>query len=125
MTVVLDAGALIAIDRRDRTVGAMLRLLQRDAVPLVTSGAVVAQAWRDPRRQANLARLLTGVHVAALDEGAGRRVGELLRANNTTDLVDAHVSLLVHNQDRVLTSDENDIRALLRTRRVNAVIVRV
>ena len=125
MTVVLDASALIAIDRRDRTVGAMLRLLQRDAVPLVTSGAVVAQAWRDPRRQANLARLLTGVHVAALDEGAGRRVGELLRANNTTDLADAHVSLLVHNQDRVLTSDDNDIRALLRTRRVNAVIVRV
>lgn len=125
MTVVLDAGALIAIDRRNRTVGAMLRLLQRDAVPLVTSGAVVAQAWRDPRRQANLARLLTGVHVAALDEAAGRRVGELLRANNTTDLADAHVSLLVHNQDRVLTSDDDDIRTLLRTRRVNAVIVRV
>lgn len=125
MTVVLDAGALIAIDRRNRTVGAMLRLLQRDAVPLVTSGAVVAQAWRDPRRQANLARLLTGVHVAALDEAAGRRVGELLRANNTTDLADAHVSLLVHNQDRVLTSDHDDIRALLRARRVNAVIVRV
>ena len=125
MTVVLDAGALIAIDRRDRTVGAMLRLLQRDAVPILTSGAVVAQAWRDPRRQANLARLLTGVHVAALDDGAGRRVGELLRANNTTDLADAHLSLLVHNQDRVLTSDDDDIRALLRTRRVNAVIIRV
>ena len=125
MTVVLDAGALIAIDRRNRTVGAMLRLLQRDAVPLVTSGAVVAQAWRDPRRQANLARLLTGVHVEALDEGAGRRVGELLRANKTTDLADAHLSLLVHNQDRVLTSDHDDIRALLRARRVNAVIVRV
>ena len=125
MTVVLDAGALIAIDRRDRTVGAMLRLLQRDAVPLVTSGAVVAQAWRDPRRQANLARLLTGVHVAPLDEGAGRRVGELLRANKTTDLADAHLSLLVHNQDRVLTGDDDHIRALLRTRRVNAVIVRV
>ena len=125
MNVVLDAGALIAIDRRDRTVGAMLRLLQRDAVPILTSGAVVAQAWRDPRRQANLARLLTGVHVAALDEGAGRRVGELLRANKTTDLADAHLSLLVHNQDRVLTSDHDDIRALLRARRVNAVIVRV
>ena len=125
MTVVLDAGALIAIDRRDRTVGAMLRLLQRDAVSLVTSGAVVAESWRDLRRQANLARLLTGVHVAALDEDAGRRVGELLRANNTTDVADAHVSLLVHHQDRVLTSDVDDILALLRTRRVKALIVRV
>jgi hypothetical protein len=125
MTVVLDAGALIAIDRRDRTVGAMLRLLQRDSVPLMTSGAVVAQAWRDPRRQANLARLLTGVHVAALDEAAGRRVGELLGANRTTDIADAHLSLLVQNQDRILTSDDDDIRALLRTRRVGAVIVHV
>jgi hypothetical protein len=125
MTVVLDAGALIAIDRRDRTVGAMLRLLQRDAVPLMTSGAVVAQAWRDPRRQANLARLLTGVHVAALDEAAARRVGELLGVNRTTDIADAHLSLLVQNQDRILTSDDDDIQALLRTRRVSAVIVHV
>jgi hypothetical protein len=125
MTVVLDAGALIAIDRRDRTVGAMLRLLQRDAVPLMTSGAVVAQAWRDPRRQANLARLLTGVQVAALDDAAARRAGELLRANRTTDIADAHVSLLAQNQDRILTSDDDDIRALLRTRRVSAVIVHV
>jgi hypothetical protein len=125
MNTVLDAGALIAIDRRDRTVGAMLRLLQRDAVPLVTSGAVVAQAWRDPRRQANLARLLTGVHVAALDDAAGRQVGELLRANRTTDVADAHLSLLVRDQDRVLTSDDDDVRALLRTRRVSAVIVHV
>ncbi len=125
MTVVLDAGALIAIDRRDRTVGAMLRVLQRDAVPLVTSGAVLAQAWRDPRRQANLARLLTGVHIVALDEAGGKRVGELLRTNKTTDLADAHLSLLVHNQDRILTSDVDDLRTLLKTRRIDAVIVRV
>jgi hypothetical protein len=91
----------------------------------VTSGAVVAQAWRDPRRQANLARLLTCVHVAALDEAAGRRVGELLGVNRTTDIADAHLSLLVQNQDRILTSDDDDIRALLRTRRVSAVIVHV
>jgi hypothetical protein len=121
MTAVLDAGALIAIDKRDRAVGAMLRLLQRDGVPVVTSGAVVAQAWRD---QVNLARLLTGVAIAALDDVAAKRVGELLRANGTSDLADAHLALLVQPQDRVLTSDEDDIKALLRTRRVKAVIVR-
>lgn len=125
MTAVLDAGALIAIDRRDRTVGAMLRLLQRDGVPVVTSATVVAQAWRDPRRQVNLARVLTGVDIAALDDIAAKKVGELLRANGTSDLADAHVALLVHPQERVLTSDEADIKALLRTRRVKAVIVRV
>ena len=125
MTAVLDAGALIAVDKRDRAVGAMLRVLQRDGVPVVTSSAVVAQAWRDPRRQVNLARVLTGVDIAALDDIAAKKVGELLRANVTSDLADAHVALVVQPQDRVLTSDEDDIKALLRTRRVKAVTVRV
>jgi len=125
VTAVLDAGALIAVDKRNRAVGAMLRVLQRDGVPVVTSAAVVAQAWRDPRRQVNLARALTGVDIAALDDVAAKKVGELLRANGTSDLADAHVALLVQPQDRVLTSDEDDIKALLRTRRVKAVTVRV
>lgn len=125
MTAVLDAGALIAIDKRDRTVGAMLRVLQRDGVPVVTSSAVVAQAWRDPRRQVNLARLLAGVDIAVLDGVTAKKVGELLQANGTSDLADAHLSLLVQPQDRVLTSDEADIKGLLRTRRVTAVVVRV
>lgn len=125
MSAVLDTGALIAIDKHNRAVGAMLRVLQRDGVPVVTSGAVVAQAWRDPRRQVNLARLLTGVDIAALDDVAAKKVGELLRANGTSDLADAHLALLVHSQDPVLTSDEDDLKALLRTRRVKAVIVRV
>jgi hypothetical protein len=34
VTAVLGAGALIAVDRRDRRIGAMLRVLQRDGVPL-------------------------------------------------------------------------------------------
>ena len=125
MTVVLDADALIAVDKRDRAVGAMLRVLQRDGVPIVTSAAVVAQAWPDSRRQVHLARTLAGLDIAALDDVAAKRVGELLRANGTSDLADAHVALLVQPQDRVLTGDEDDIKALLRTRRVKAVTVRV
>jgi hypothetical protein len=125
VTAVLDSGALIGIDKRDRQIGAMLRVLQRDGVPVRTSAAAVAQVWRDGRRQANLARVLPGVDIGALDEVAGKRVGELLRANGTSDLVDAHVALLVQPQGSVLTSDEADIRALLRTRRVKAVVVRV
>lgn len=125
MKAVLDAGALVAIDKRDRTVGAMLRVLQRDEVPVTTSGGVVAQVWRDGGRQANLARILSGVDVEAIDDLTGRRVGELLRQNRSDDLVDAHIALLVQPGDQVLTSDEQDIRALLRTRRVRAHIIRV
>lgn len=125
MTAVLDSGALIAIDRRDRKVGAILRVLQRDRVPVHTSAGAVAQVWRDGRKQANLARILPGIDIGPLDEIAAKRVGELLGANGTNDLVDAHVALLVQPDGSVLTSDEADIKALLRTRRVKAVVVRV
>jgi hypothetical protein len=125
VNAVLDAGALVAVDKRDRAVGAMLRVLQRDGVPVLTSAGVVAQVWRDGRRQANLARVLPGVDIATLNDISSKRVGELLRANRTDDPVDAHVALLVRSEDQVLTSDEPDIKALLRTRRVIATIIRV
>lgn len=125
MTAVLDGGALVAVDKRDRMVGAMLRVLHRDGVPVITSGGVVAQVWREGSRQANLARILSGVDVDALDDLTARRVGELLRQNRSDDLVDTHVALLVQPNDQVLTSDEPDIKALLRTRKVRARIVPV
>jgi hypothetical protein len=125
VTAVLDAGALIAIDKRDRTVGAMLRLLQRDGVPVSTSAAAVSQVWRDGGRQANLARVLPGVDVVALDELTAKRVGELLRASDSSDLVDAHVALLVTQDGSVLTSDDDDVKALLRSRRLKARVVHV
>ena len=125
MTAILDAGALIAIDKRNRRVGAMLRVLQREGVPVRTSAGVVAQVWRDGRRQVNLARIMSGVDVAAVDDVAARRVGELLAASRTSDLVDAHVALLIQPQDDVLTSDGADIKALLATRRVKATLVSV
>jgi hypothetical protein len=125
VTAVLDAGVLVAVDKRDRVVGAMLRILHRDGVPVITSGGVVAQVWRDGSRQANLAQILSGVDVDVVDDVTARRVGELLRQNRSNDLVDAHVALLVQPNDQVLTSDEPDIRALLRTRKVRARVVRV
>ena len=125
MSAVLDAGALIAVDKRDRKIGAMLRVLQRDGVPVVSSAGALAQVWRDGRRQANLARVVSGVDIDGLDEASAKKVGELLRANRSDDLVDAHVALLVQPADQVLTSDEPDIKSLLRTRRVRARIIRV
>jgi hypothetical protein len=83
VTLVLDAGALIAIDRRDRTVGAMLRVAQQQHVAVRSSAGAVAQAWRDGARQANLTRVLSGVDVAALDLMAAKRIGPLLGATGT------------------------------------------
>lgn len=118
MRAVLDAGALIAIDRRDRVVGAELRVLQQQGTPLRASAAVVGQVWRDGRNQANLARVLAGVGIEPLSRDDGKRIGELLARAGSADVIDAHVALLAAPADVVLTSGPGDIRALLRARGV-------
>jgi hypothetical protein len=120
---VLDAGALVAIDRRDRVIGAQLRVLQQQATPLRTSAAVVGQVWRDGRKQANLARVLAGVGVEPL--GEGKQIGELLGQTGSADVVDAHVALLATPGDLVLTSDPGDIRTLLQACGVAARVQRI
>jgi hypothetical protein len=122
---ILDAGAFVAIDKHDRRVGAMLRVLQQQGVPLRTSSAVIAQVWRDGRRQAALARLLPSVDVRPLAPDQDKRCGELLAASRTNDVVDGHVAILVHNGDVVLTSDADDIEHLLAQRNVEYTVAEV
>jgi hypothetical protein len=117
---VLDAGALVAVDRRDRMIGAQLRVLQQQGTPIRVSSAVVGQVWRDGRKQANLARVLAGVGIEALGKDDGRRIGELLALAASTDVVDAHVALIAAHADLILTSDPSDIRQLLQARGVSA-----
>lgn len=123
MKAVLDAGALVAVERRDRRIGALLRVLQQRRVPLWTSAAVLAQVWRDGARQATLARLLQGVGVRPLALDAGKQAGALLGSTGTDDVVDAHLALLLEAGDRVLTSDSDDVLRLLAARRVRAIVV--
>jgi hypothetical protein len=117
---ILDAGALVAVDRRDRRIGAQLRVLQQQGTPVRVSSAVVGQVWRDGRRQANLARVLAGVGIEALAKDDGRRIGELLALAGSADVVDAHVALMTAPSDLLLTSDPGDIRKLLQDRGVAA-----
>ncbi|MCB9686155.1 MAG: hypothetical protein H6735_14030 [Alphaproteobacteria bacterium] len=122
--LVLDAGALVAVDRGDRRVGAMLRVAWEAKVPLRASAGVVAQVWRGGPRQARLARVLAGVDVRALDAADARRVGALLALTGASDVVDAHGALDVAPGDRVLTSDPDDLGRALEALGVEATIVR-
>jgi hypothetical protein len=122
---ILDAGAFVGVDKRDRRVGAMLRVLQRRRIPLQTSAAVVAQVWRNGARQAEIARLLPGVELRPLTPDDGKRAGELQAKARTADVVDAHLALVVAAGDRVLTSDINDIARLLAARGVDVELVQV
>lgn len=125
MSLVLDAGALMAIDRRDRRVGALLRVAQQERIVVRTSPAAVAQVWRHGARQAQLARTLAGVAAPLLDLDIGKRLGLLLGVTNSCDVVDAHVASLAQVGDQVLTSDPDDLKRLLDALSVDASVVAV
>lgn len=111
--LILDSGALIAIDRGDRRIGAALREAGRQGVDARTSCACVAEAWRHPARQARLTRALAGLLEHPLDPPAARRCGSLLARSATDDIADAAVALLAGRGDVVLTSDPGDIQHLV------------
>ncbi|MGQ0778009.1 MAG: hypothetical protein ACT4NY_26965 [Pseudonocardiales bacterium] len=54
----LDAGALIAIDRGDEDIRALLRRARAHGWPIVIPAGTLAQAWRGGTRQARLAGFL-------------------------------------------------------------------
>ena len=113
MRLILDAGALLAVERGDRdTVALLKRELIERRVPL-THGGVVAQVWRSGTgRQAVLGRLLASCEVVPFDDTLGRRIGVLLGRARKTDVVDAAVVLLAADGDMILSSDPGDLRAL-------------
>jgi len=83
--VVLDAGAFIALERRDRTI---VRLVQRFAISktlLVTSAGVVAQVWRGGTdRQVPVAFLLRRTQVVDLTYAIARILGRMLGEATTS-----------------------------------------
>lgn len=113
MKLILDSGALIALERNDR---AMWRRLKAswlaESVP-VSHGGVVGQAWRGAGpRQALLAKVLGGIFVYPLDERLGRAAGELLARSGSSDVIDAALVLLADDGDEIVTSDADDIEPL-------------
>lgn len=125
MNLVLDAGALIGVDRDDRRTAGLIELGRRSGATLVTSAPVVAQAWRGSARQARLARLLNMIDVRSAHLAEARAAGELLAATGGADVVDALVAMLVVPGDQLLTSDVDDLRPLVAARGIPTTVVRV
>lgn len=115
--VVLDAGALIALDRGDTEVWAMLRAAV-DAGDLVQVPAgTIGQAWRNGQRQVLLARALSKCEEVPLDGAAARASGTLCERSGSSDVIDASVAVTAaglagHERILILTSDPDDIGRL-------------
>lgn len=113
--ITLDAGALIALDRNERRVLVLLsRAVETKGRVTIPAGAL-AQAIRQPERQVRLARLVRQptTDVVPLDRFDATRVGRLLAASGTSDVIDAHVVICARRrQQQVVTSDPDDLRRL-------------
>jgi hypothetical protein len=112
VSLLYDAGVLIAAERNDRQVWADHRArLELGVVPATTS-PVVAQVSRSPR-QVQLRRLLRGCHVLGFAPEQGHEVGALMGKAGTADVVDAHVIVAAaETATMVLTSDPDGLRHL-------------
>lgn len=110
-----DAGALIAFEARDRRLNALVQRAKDLGTPIVVPVGALGQVWRDGRRQARLANLLSSrlVRVEELSRSAAQTAGELCGRSRTSDLVDATVVVAAWQHGRVVvTSDPDDIRRL-------------
>jgi hypothetical protein len=113
--VTLDAGALIALDRGDRRMIALLDAMAKRRLSFQIPTGVVGQAWRDGSRQATLARFLSseGVRIVALDDQLSRACGALCGHSRTADVIDASVVLVARGRgDTIVTSDAGELRRL-------------
>jgi hypothetical protein len=110
-SLVYDAGALIAADRgtNAKFIATHARAVERDIPRLVPAG-VLAQAWRDGARQAQLSRFLKACEIVELTEQRAREIGVLCAGAGHHDVIDASVVLLAAETGGVIfTSDRPHI----------------
>jgi hypothetical protein len=110
--ITFDAGGLIALDRNDRRVIALLARATELGMRVTVPATALAQAIRNPARQARLCRLIrqASTDLVALNGPDATAVGLLLAKTATADIVDAHVVICAQRTGQlVVTSDPGDI----------------
>ncbi|MFI5301548.1 MAG: PIN domain nuclease [Polyangiales bacterium] len=113
--ITFDAGGLIALDRSDRRVLALLARAAEIGARVTVPSTALAQAMRSPSKQVRLSRLIRQptTKLAALDGPDATSVGILLAASRTADVVDAHVVICARrNAEPIVTSDPEDLSRL-------------
>lgn len=124
MKLVLDAGALIALERNDRPMWKRYTRALTDGDLVISHGGIIGQAWRGKGpRQALLAKALGGIQIRGLDEPLGRAAGELLARAGSDDVIDAALVLLASDGDQIATSDPDDLEPLVQAADLDVDIV--
>ena len=114
--IVLDAGALLALEKRHLKLLTDLELAFELGLPIRIPAGALAQVWRGGPRSAPLARVLKQpCTVVGVDERSAKEIGEFLAIvdlpkREKPDIVDAHVALVTRaTRSLVWTSDPADM----------------
>jgi rRNA-processing protein FCF1 len=112
--IVLDAGALIAFERGDARMRALVREALKAGARLLIPAGVLGQIWRGSARQVPIRALVKGLTttVPVLDQVLAEAAG-VLCGRAGTDVIDASVVLVARRERAVVvTSDIDDLRHL-------------
>jgi hypothetical protein len=114
--VTFDTGALLALERGDGRLTALLSRIADDPEGMISIPAgVLAQVWRDGARQVRLNRLVTAssTEIVPLDEASAQAAGALLARRGGSDVIDASVVLCAAERDQgIVSSDPDDLQRL-------------
>ncbi len=113
--ILLDAGALIAFERKTDKMRALVREATLRRTPVLIPAPVLAQVWRKPQEQVLLRSLAYSRFstIVAFDGLLAEAVGTLCARTKTRDIVDACVVIVARQRNAVvLTSDPDDLRFL-------------
>jgi hypothetical protein len=119
--IILDSGAIIASERNDPTLAAILKAARKKRTPILVPATVVAETWRGPRTHARTAHLFGSVDgFPELNEQSARQVGALLALSKTAAIVDGNVVAIAIalRPATIVTSDVHDVTHLLKSAKI-------
>ena len=113
--LLLDAGPLIRLERDPRSeVFSASRKVLRGRARMLVPSVVLAQVWRDDERQHALRKLCAQCEHLPFNADSAKRVGGLLKASDTTDVIDAAVIVAaIEHGAAVMTTDPDDLGRLV------------
>ena len=110
--MIIDAGPFIVDgENLNSRLWAIIKRATERGDELHTTHPVMAQVWREPVRQANLARAIRHFDIHPLDQSV--TVGRRLAESKTSDVVDAHLAVVAESLATfILTGDPDDMLRL-------------
>jgi len=119
--IILDSGAIIASQRNDPTMAAILKAARKYRTPILVPATVFAETWFGHSTHARTTHLFGSIDgFPELNEQSARQVGALLALSKTAAIVDGNVVAIAIalRPAAIVTSDVHDVTHLLKSAKI-------